>query len=357
MRSRLVAAVVGSAVAAFAGAAGYVRAQALDSNPTRLPVTVQLAARVYGEFADGQSPGGASVFAELTSSEFRKVWLRGSDATCHLTGGTGVPKNKPDDKPHDVQWEIEARLVGATEDNATLDLRWKRILTVAGSVFGGDQPLEESRRINLDHGEWLPLDIVRASNAQENDCQRLMVGLTFQVKPEPEVAEAALRYDLWLIHREADGRTATERLQSSGEQDGTVNYVFAMMHHDSQGVPAEQPTDATLETEISGTLRGRARPDGLIDVTLRTSRKVYESGARRRDGLWRKEAWIEDGVFRERDSRGMVGSGGLKGVTVRPSETIEIPLPPASGRLRQGELSELFAGQSTAIRITTTRIR
>jgi hypothetical protein len=61
------------------------------------------------------------------------------------------------------------------------------------------------------------------------------VALELRFIDPPEVAGAILRYDLWLVQREADGREVTERVRTSGTQ-GFETPMFAPMHHRADGV-------------------------------------------------------------------------------------------------------------------------
>ncbi len=67
--------------------------------------------------------------------------------------------------------------------------------------------------------------------------------------------------------------------------------------------------------EVAGSVKGRLRPDGSIDVRLDASRRI--------------------GAVRSGHPRlGWVRDGGNDDFTVRPGETVEMVLPPASGRSR-----------------------
>jgi len=126
-----------------------------------------------------------------------------------------------------------------------------------------------------------------------------------------------------------------------GRQGARVEYAFTPMHHSREGVPLDTARPDALRTTLHGQVTGRARTDGLIDLTVET---------------WR------DVTVRE----GIRGNSGTKRLTVRPGETIEIVVPPALAEYSSDTVGDgsahahpiaPFEGQHTAIRITTTRLR
>jgi hypothetical protein len=84
---------------------------------------------------------------------------------------------------------------------------------------------------------------------------------------------------------------------------------------------------------------------------------MYERGTLTSNSLWSALYEAKGDSILRRDTRGLVANGGSKQMTVRPGETIELTLPPPTGELASDDLGQLFAGQSTSIRLTTTRVR
>lgn len=292
-----------------------------------LPVLLRLIGS--GERPDGGPSALVSASVELSASGFREVALH-TDAE----GCMAVPRaaQEQSNASAGLAWTVAARLVAATGDSVTVHLRWARRRSVPGAETVTS--FEESRRVVLREGAPYPLDMVRAPDAAGGTCDRVVIQLGFEVIEPGEVADAALRYDLWLVHHDPSHGETTDRVQASGRQGLPATYIFAPVHHSSSGgvVPTARPDG--IETEVSGTLRGRARADGSIAISVQTWRTVTPRG--RSAGL---------------------GNGGMKELTVRPGETIEVALPPVSGRIRGQDMATLFEGQGTSIRITTTRLR
>jgi hypothetical protein len=351
MRARRVTFLVLPSIATGALGLAYARAPHAVAAETHAPVTVSLVARAYGLRTDGDGPGSASSFLKLPRDQTDRAHLAGDPETC-LTAAGPVPSSW-ESGASVVTWTLDARLLGATDSMAEIDLVWSR--STRGAIVGLPN---QHTRVRLRHGDWLPFDIVRVGNPGLNGCDRLLVSITSALTHDLSVSNAVLHHDVWLLHREPDGREVIERVQHNSRQDAKVEYLFSPLYHTTGGGISADPKRDTMEWEISGTLRSRARPDGLVDLTVETWRRFLAPGAREAQGLWSGLMWIGEGdVLYEKDSRGIVGSGGVKRLTVRSGETIEVALPPADGHLNGQDLGRLLAGQSTALRITTTRVR
>lgn len=243
-----------------------------------------------------------------------------------------------------VSWSLEGRLLSVEGDTATLDLRWVRDVRLPG-LSPGDS-IEHRATLTLREDEALPIDLVRVLPDAGFECGHYVVELGFDFVEPPEVADARLDYDLWLVHREPEGRQVTEHLRAGGDQGAEVEYEFAPLWHDTDGVLLDVEREGTFRTTISGEIKGRARPDGLIDVRVEAKRWI--------------SAELGSGT------RGSVGQGsGVKHLSVQPGETIEIALPPVAGNMtlrapgekEMLELSKIFGGAKTALRITTSRVQ
>lgn len=255
-----------------------------------------------------------------------------------------TPSDSPLSPKVAVSWRLEGRMLSIEGDTATIDLRWARDVRLPG-LSPGDS-IEHRATLTLREDEALPIDLVRVLPDAGFECGHYVVELGFDFVEPPEVADARLDYDLWLVHREPDGREVTEHLRAGGDQGAEVEYGFAPLWHDNDGTLLEAERDGAFRTTISGEVKGRARLDGLIDVRVEAER------------------WISAEL--EGRAQGRVGQGsGVKYLSVHPGETIEIALPPVAGNLtliapgeeERFELSELFAGAKTALRITTSRVR
>lgn len=298
------------------------------SAPMPDPAEFALRIEAYGEGSDGQVPGTISRTVPLETSRSRRVSIYAERGAC-------VPQTNAGDAPAGataaVVWGIETRLVSVeNEGGAIVDLRWSR--QVSGFGSSPADSFEEHRRVILREEKSRPLDLLNLARAAWPECNRMVIELSLHRVEGQEVANAALRYDLWLIHQEAEGHEVTDRVQSNSRQGAEVEYFFAPLRHRRGGVSMDDANSGTIETWIAGKIRGRVRRDGAIDLTLMSSRTVSAGGFH-------------------------VGNSGGKHLTVKPGETIEIVLPRPRGQLGPVELADILRGHATAIRVTTTRLR
>jgi hypothetical protein len=146
------------------------------------------------------------------------------------------------------------------------------------------------------------------------------VGLEFGDKRE--LSNSVLDYDVWLVHREADGREVVDRTAGRGLQGKRIDYLFRRLQYKPDGTPG---ADREIDIDLSGSVKGRVRPDGRIDVSISAERMIIQ---------------------------GALGSGeeGYKKATVADGDTLELELPP---HLAHGPK---FSSQRTSIRVTVRRV-
>ena len=271
----------------------------------------------------------------MEPGEFRGLEVYAMDAARCLTGAWNDFGPKPEAA---VSWGIEGRVVSVDRDMVTLDLHWQR--RVASTGFDPATAMDQHQRVTLRDGHSRPFDLVRTGEAGPDACQWFVAEYGVDLLDPPEVEHAVLQYVIWLVHRERDGREVTRRFQKNGEQGEVVNYEFPRLFHTSDGVPLSTEREGALATILFGEIKGRVRLDGLIDLTIDTVRTV-------------------------KSEQGNTSSNGRKLLTVKPGETVEVQIPPPTGqhtfsvpgRTTVLDHDRAFAGQSTAFRITATRVR
>jgi hypothetical protein len=314
---------------------GNARSDAQDIPGAPPGVVVMLTAALSG-FSDQRAdmqPRVSNV-QFLESDEMRGIEMYTTDAADCRTGAINEFGPKAEAQ---VSWGVEGRAMSVNRDMITLDLHWTR--RVVGAGFYPGESVEMRQKVTLRDGQSRPFDLVRTGESGPDACQWYVTEYGVELLDPPEVEDAQLEYDLWLVHRERDGRQVTERLRQTARQGGAVAYEFPPLFHTSEGVLLDGESEGALKTLLFGEIKGRARRDGLIDLTVDTKRSVrIESGG--------------------------TMSTGRKLLTLKPGETVEVQLPPPRGdtfRTERGTIvldaPRVFAGQSTAIRITTTRIR
>jgi hypothetical protein len=274
-----------------------------------------------GERSDGGRLGISSISVGLDTATLARAVLHGDPGTCRTwTAGQDATSTAP------LTWTVEAQLVSTREGGIAVDVRWKTRGPDARAAR------ERQRRIQLERGKPYMLDLVPMAAGSKGTCDRLTLELTFDVIERSEVANALFRYDMWLVHRESGGRVQIEPLRSIAGQGVETPYMFAPLVQDSSGRPTQRSSADVTEITISGTVRARLRPDdGRIDLRVQAWRHV-------------------------KGAHGSVGEGGVTVVTLASGDTTELVLPTAS-RFPDGRDASESAGQITAIRIQTTRLR
>jgi hypothetical protein len=278
-------------------------------------------------FTDGRAAANVSGAVSLSASEWRSVVLSANpgescqfDAEARYVHREPVPPRRP------LAWTIAARVIAWSGTEATLDVRIERNDTIRAPENDSNRP---SRRLILRQGEHRVVDM---ASLPRRDCGTVQFEVELVVdEPEP-LRDAVLSYDVWLLHRDADGRERTARFGTSGLQGREVPYTFTPLRQRADGTAVREGPGQILTT-IGGTLRGRARLDGRLDLTVGASRTISS----RSSGI---------------------GDGGTKQLTVEDGETVELELPTVtSGSLPDVDLHRFLAVQATAVRVTARRVR
>jgi len=210
---------------------------------------------------------------------------------------------------------VQATPVASDGEQATVDVRWERRVPRPGLLLEGDL-VQERRLVLRDRGRGI-LDVVRRSGNAPGVWDSFAIGVELRFASPDDVEDAGLGYDLWLIDR-ASG-DAVGRARTQGRQGADATYAFA----------SQKLTGAAGDVRVTvpGTVTGRARTDGSIDLTFDTQQVVARRGGTRSDG-------------------------GRKRMPVRAGETIEFEMPEALKALLPADLQQ----HDYALRVTTERL-
>ena len=301
----------------------------------------------------------ASLFALLAAGV--PAWPAGEEVVVRLQRGAPVTKRAlvqsvSGGVPAGVPWEsARERLLGRcplawwaaitprrTEfGKVRLDVRWERLASARRGQ--AEVSLAGRRTVEMPEGEAHVLDFVAGgSDDAPGTYRNVVVRLAAEMREDPELESASLRYSLWLRHRTNGKDVPTRRILLVGRQGEETPFRFLPLRFDLADVSRREGSPFELILEVAGSVRGRARPDGSVEMRLSSTR------------------WI--GITRKGEAReGGIGGDGVKVFSVSPGESVALEFPPPEGRVAMagGEphvvLADHFAGSDTAIILTVDR--
>jgi hypothetical protein len=120
------------------------------------------------------------------------------------------------------------------------------------------------------------------------------------VRLDPAVARTLFVADIWFVHRDETGREWSQHVTSNVNGVVDTPLLFNDVTFALPRLQADQDL-FTAFVRLSGTLRARARTDGLVDLDVSTARSV--------------------GLLLPSMPPGVHGQSARKSITVRPDET------------------------------------
>jgi hypothetical protein len=249
---------------------------------------------------------------------------------CAVSSGTMIPNGPRGQGPPPgalIDWRFRPRLQSSDSARARIDLHWTRTVNVPAAVDA--DTIERRYDLSLLERTHEVLDIVRPPPGTSSSCEGYAIEAELVYRDEPDLENALLQYDVWLIDTDASGKQATDHLEPRGLQGREIEYAFRPQRFDFDG---NRNSSGPVSSRLEGSVKGRVRPDGRIDLVVSVLRVVQS------------------------DSLG-IGDGGGKKVTVSDGETIEVTTPRLSGDVPGVPAdSNLFRAGHTAIRVTARRI-
>jgi len=289
-------------------------ARGLDVIPDR--VSVQLAASVTPQGAATRDAGSGGPILTI-----------GGDGTAYLLAGRVDREGRPsralctarvgsgDLGPEAVAkaahvWRAKLSVLSATMQSIVLGVDWSResvdSLGVRRNAAG------DRTTLTLREGEHHTLDFI-ASTAPGDDCgESLRVDVTATIAEDRRFADERIRYELWLVDQAPGRPDEVRQFVATAEHGEKLDFGLDALRWGLPGAIFKNGTDAQAVAVVRGSIRGRIREDGSIEILL---------GAMRDLGI------AEAG----KTSGGRVSEGGEKALRIAPGETLGLILPRAGG--------------------------
>src|SRR5688572_21273661 len=257
----------------------------------------------------GGSAGGSDPFVVgKSATRYLYAGRSGQDGACNGGSADGsVTELSGLLKTAAHVWKITTTGVKYDGGKQTFDLEWARYTSASGTV-----PLvSRKQRLTLAQDQVYTVDILHNTSTE---CRTVSVVIEVEatVREDAALADTVLHYDVWLVRRDASGKKETRQFVLTGKQGAAVPFAFAPLVGE---VPTLQPNqyDFSVQTHVSGELRGRIGANGRLSLELTT---------RRQDRLYHPA--------QDPTSNPELGAG-RKVLDVGEGEAVEIELPARSG--------------------------
>ena len=283
--------------------------------------TVRVELRAVATPASGPAFVANTVGANLGLGESGAIRFFIGSSLCEHGIGATIPTGAA------ASWTVQSTVISARTDRIVIDVSIER-RDAANSVR------RDVRHLVLSEGAPHVLDFIEASDSTVASCEtrNFVLDISASIIDSAESAATALAFDLWLVHRDANGTQWTRhetRLAMGGE---SVPFRFRSLRFPLDALVS--PSGVTIDENVSGAIRARPRPDGSVDVSLIVSREIAST----------------DGSVGDR--------GGPKLFSVGLKEPVSVSLPPphgvattasVAGTHQPVRLADLFLGHTTAI--------
>jgi hypothetical protein len=295
-------------VAASVLAGGLAAPVAAQDTAGVQPMLAVTARSFNADGSHGSSAGGNDPFVVgKSATHFLYAGRSGGDGVCD-TGSADASRTTVDAllKTAAQVWKVTTTGVKYDAGRQTFDLEWARYAAAVGTV----PVASRKQRLTLAQDQKYVVDLLHTSP----ECLKPSIVLELQTsaREDPALASTVLHYDIWLVHRDASGQKETRQFVLTGRQGAAVPFAFAPLVGDVPKLQADQ-YDFSVQTSVSGELRGRAGADGRLSIELTTSRqdRLHREG---------QEAPANNGL-----------GAGRKVLDVGEGEAVEIELPAPSG--------------------------
>jgi len=214
----------------------------------------------------------------------------------------------------DHRWQVEVGVADAGTNRIVLDVAWRRL---------GDGAWGRHAAVTLREDEEHVIDLVASHTASDSPAANALVRVAASLSNVGAGPAPLLEYELWLVHEVPERAPRIERVTAAARSSELLPYHFRPLHWALSGEALDERSLSSIQIDVGGSLRGRVREDGTLDVELRTARR-YRWG--------------------EADA----GGGGTKTFSMRPDETVAVQLPGAAGVAQRPMWGAAAGGRSAA---------
>jgi hypothetical protein len=181
-----------------------------------------------------------------------------------------------------------------------------------------------TQTLSLREGDEVTLDALSSPVSARCQVHAVTINARLLLQPaDPALARASYTADLWLVHTDPNGQQRREHLITNLDGFSSVPFNFSRLSFPLPHLDARQGNMEAF-IRLAGTLRGRTRADGLVDLDVDTNRFIFSA-----------ERTDKPSSFTVPSTR--------KTLTLKPEETTAIDFPPPGS----GEVSLALAEGSS----------
>jgi len=207
-------------------------------------------------------------------------------------------------------WRARFEVLAATMEQITLRVDWSRETAArAGSrqVAAGDV-----RTITIKEGQSHTIDFLKAPEGSTECGTSLRVDLSALIAEDERFADKRLAYDLWLVDEAPGQPKVTKYFAATARPGERVDFSFPSLRWPVPDARLSDGQAVEVAANVNGSLRGRLRPDGSMDLYLEANRDL---------GLAPVGATASGGV----------GDGGRKALRLESGDVLNLVLPEPQG--------------------------
>ena len=261
--------------------------------------------------ASGLSGGGSAIWDDLLPGESRSFLVTAASGGACISGVAGpLPLSSPDLQARVAKqeasakyvWHFDIRMIDVKVSTITFDLSWQRT-----SRNAPDERLQYVQRLTLRDKESRAIDLIHG--APGSACLSLAISVEAGITDDPSLQSKMLEWELWA----SAGRQTSALQPFRSVQGDAAEFRFDPL--------AARGGATGQQVEFSGTVTGRVRLDGDIDVAL-TVRRIDLQPLNQKDLI---------AFFKDADRWLGPGRSGAfqKTFTAKPGEAVKIVLPGA----------------------------